>query len=240
MKLLIGIATYQRLEKLQRCLSSIMVNTHRPGAPQAKIVIVSDDNDKTANALIGMDHKFTTEDILVQPSRKYVIGAWNRVVQENIDKEWDGFIGLCDDVELFPNCLESVAQEMHIRFSDTDGVIGISQECPGRFDYTYKPYGQTLMGRKFVESYKEAAYQICCPFYTHFYQDEEMWQYASSLGKTCHSVNARLNHYHPGFKPEEKDDTHFIVRTNGLQQQDTTIFKRRQAEGKLWGRSWEL
>ena len=54
------------------------------------------------------------------------------------------------------------------------------------------------------------------------------------------SLEAKLNHYHPGFKPEEIDTTHGIVRVPGLQQRDITLFNRRQYEGKLWGKSWEL
>lgn len=239
MKLLIGIATYQRIEKLKRLLESLKKQTY----DNFIISVICDDKDFETEKYIRSleDYKLGHIGVTVQDSRRYVIGAWNTCVQGYVNTfaDFDGFIGLCDDVELFPNCFEMLVWTMQKRFPDYDGVIGISQECPGRPDYTYKPYGQTLMGRKFIERYREAGYQICCPYYKHFYQDEEMWKYATSLGKAYHSLDAKLNHYHPGFKPEEKDNTHFIVRTGGVQQGDTAIFNRRQSEGKLWGRTWE-
>ena len=78
----------------------------------------------------------------------------------------------------------------------------------------------------------------CCPFYTHFFQDEEMWKYASSMNKAVHSQKAILNHYHPAFKKDELDSTHAIVRTSELLNKDQEIFNRRQKEHKIWGDSF--
>ena len=109
---------------------------------------------------LGMVKENLKSFLLTQPGE--------RVIQENISREWDGFIGLCDDVELLPNTLEKAVLLHNQKFFDTDGVVGFAQDCPGYPRYTFKWFGQTLIGRKFVERYRDANYQICCPDYYHF------------------------------------------------------------------------
>jgi hypothetical protein len=230
MKILIGIATYKRPEKLKRLLRSIENQNYK----NFDVAIAFDNGDIESISALGEWN--IPLFLCVMPKQSYVIGCWNKLHQL---KGYDAHLMLCDDVELFPDCLENAVKELEEKFPDLDGVIGITQECPGRLDYTYKPFGQTLMGRKFIDRYKEVNYQVCCPYYVHFSQDCEMWQFMSELGKTYHSDKARLYHYHPAFKPEEIDATHAIVRVPTIFQKDIETFKKRQAEGKLWGRSFE-
>ena len=236
MKLLIGIATYQRTKKLQRLLLSLHNSTYK----NFDIEIVADNNDlNTSNEI-----KYLNADMVVkvQPEHKYVIGAWNRIVQENIHKKWDGFIGLCDDVELKPDALQNIVN-MHGRtFPDTDGVLGFKQECPGHPEYSFKWFGQTLMGRKFVERYKDANYQICCPDYRHFCQDSEMGEYAHSLNKFFACEEAVLQHYHPCFVKEEIDNTHNLIRLGKYspKNHDYKMQKIRKNSGFLWGKNFQL
>jgi glycosyltransferase involved in cell wall biosynthesis len=237
MKLLIGIATYRRIEKLKRCLDSIFSSTYT----NYQVVVVSDNNDfETAEFLKNSDYPNLKVD--VQPSRQFVIGAWNKVVKENVYHDFDGFIGLCDDVELLPSTLEMAFLSHATLFSDTDGVVGFNQKCPGRDDYTFKWYGQTLIGRKFIERYSKANYQICCPDYKHFYQDEEMFYYAHSLGKFAPCKEALLYHYHPSFLPNEKDETHDIVRLGicSPKKYDFDVYTQRRKLGYLWGSDFNL
>jgi hypothetical protein len=97
------------------------------------------------------------------------------------------------------------------------------------------------MGRKFVERYKHVDYQICCPAYSHFFQDEEMWQYSSSLGKFHESKTAVLKHFHPSFCGNI-DEAHNNIRfgENSPKQHDDKMFERRQKLGLIWGKSFSL
>lgn len=236
MKILIGIATYHRIEKLHRCIKSIKASTHQ----DFEIMVVCDNLDlDTAEEIKAIYPEIIVD---VQPSHKYVIGAWNLCIQSNINEPWDAFLGLCDDVELNPDALEQAIKVMSASFKDGDGVVGFKQECPGYPNYTFTWYGQTLIGRKFIERYKEVDYQICAPMYKHFYQDQELFEYANSLNKFEKADKAILKHYHPGFIKEEHDETHDVIRKgkNSPKKYDIELFNKRQKENKIWGLSWEL
>lgn len=240
MKVLIGIATYKRPEKLKRCIDSILNSTHQ----DFHIVVVCDNNDWDTHEFLLKKYDINLPLYsFIQPEHKYVIGAWNKVVNLNIPYPyWQSFIGLCDDVELEPNALEKAIQTHQKRFPDTDGVVGFKQVCPGHNNYNFKWFGQTLMGRKFIERYKDVNYQICAPMYSHFFQDEEMYDFANSLNKFEVCPQAILKHYHPGFVKSEIDETHNITRDghNSPKKRDTEIFNRRRLEGKIWGKTWEI
>lgn len=235
MKLLIAIATYKRTAKLQRCIDSILASKHK----DYQIIIIADNNDIETDVYVSrMGYGFAVD---IQPEHKFVIGAWNHAVQKYfIPGRFDGFIGLCDDVELKPDTLSNAVTAMEQNFSDYDGVIGFKQECPGHPEYTFKWFGQTLMGRKFVERYREVEYQICCPFYSHFYQDEEMYKFAHSMGKFHCEEDACLYHYHPAFVKEEMDATHNVIRAGIVspQAKDTAIYQRRLKRKLIWGLTW--
>lgn len=237
MSLLISIPTYKRIEKLKRLLKSLESQTFQDFI----IHVVCDNNDLKSAKIIKelYPHIYLT----VHDSHKFVIGTWNLSVQQIfIDGNFSYFCGFCDDVSLPPEALQEAVLDMEYMFPDTDGVIGFRQECPGYENYTFKWFGQTLMGRKFIERYKEVNYQICCPDYKHFFQDEEMGEFASSLGKFHRSSNALLYHYHPGFIKEEKDETHDIVRSGNLspKKHDEKIRELRIKANYLWGRTWNL
>ena len=239
MKLLIGIATYKRKEKLLRCIQSIKNSSYK----NFEIVIVADNYDKQTQTYLYETLGYSGFVCEVQPSQEFVIGAWNRIVQRYFFQcSFDGFIGLCDDVELYPESLEHAVKAHQEYFPDTDGIIGFRQECPGHPEYSFKWFGQTLMGRKFIERYATANYQICCPDYKHFYQDEEMYEYSSSLGKFKECESAILNHYHPGFIKTEMDETHTIIRKGPESpiKHDQTIRAMRKNSGYLWGRDFNL
>jgi glycosyltransferase involved in cell wall biosynthesis len=234
MKILIGIATFQRPEKLQRLLESLKNQTHQ----DFEVCVAFDNNDTNQKGLRNWDRAISTIRLDYQG---YVVGCWNRIhaLRGSAESKSDAHLMLCDDVELFPDCLEIACRDLANVFPDTDGVIGLTQECPGRGDYSYKPFGQTLMGGKFLERYSRVGYKLCCPYFHHFFQDEEMYIYAASLRKFYHSPEAKLYHYHPAFKPAEMDSTHKLARIPTVFQHDVDTFKRRQSSGRLWGKNWD-
>ena len=250
MKILIGIATYQRTGKLQRCLDSIKASNYW----NYEIVVVADNSDQATDQYLSAN-KNLFWDVVVQDRQGFVIGGWNRIVKDYFNdmiKEWesettfveepfDAFLGLVDDVELSEDTLEKAVQAHRFHFPDGDGVVGLHQTCPGHPEYTFKWYGQTLMGRKFIERYREVDYQICCPYYKWSHQDEEMFQYANSLGKFKECPEASLRHYHPSFIAGERDSTHDIVRfgSDSPKLHDLQVFADRQKRGLIWGKDWE-
>lgn len=230
----IVIPTYKRIEKLDRCIESIFKSTWEV----LNVFVYADNQDTQTKDFLALKYPF---DVFckVNLEHKYVIGGWNDFTKTLFNADWQIMMWCVDDVELYPDCLEKAVQAMHEHFPDYDGVVGISQECPGHEEYTYKPYGQVLLGKKFIERYKEANYAVCCPAYTHFFQDEEMWQYATSINKFYHCKEALLKHYHPAFIKSEMDATHPIVR-GAVFQRDRQIFAQRQSQNLIWGKTWQM
>lgn len=242
MKLLLAIATYKRPEKLLRCLNSIMHSTYK----NYDVLIIADNNDFETETLIKeiSDYPFGGNklSVVVQPKQSFVIGAWNKAIQEHfINGNYDAFLGLCDDVELKSNCLEQAVRNHQKWFKDGDGVIGLNQECHNHPEYTFKWFGQTLMGRKFIDRYIQAKYQICCPDYFHFMQDEEMFTFANSIGKFMCAKEAILYHDHPSFTGNT-DETHHLIRNgkNSPKKHDFEMQKKRQLKGYCWGKDFNL
>ena len=231
MKILIGIATYKRPEKLKRLLASIASQSYT----NYKVVIMFDNNDSESMFEVVKYYGYMDIKWCVRKTQGYVIGCWNDIHKI---QGYDAHLMLCDDVELQEKTLETAVHALKIAGNDT--VIGISQECPGCPTYTIKPYGQTLMGKKFVESFKNVDYQVCCPDYFHWFQDQEMYEYMGSIGKFIYCEEAVLNHYHPCFVREEMDETHNVVRGNEVSGMDKSTFEERQSRGLRWGKTFDL
>jgi glycosyltransferase involved in cell wall biosynthesis len=231
MKVLIGIATYKRPEKLKRLLASIESQSY----PDYKVVIMFDNNDTESMHEVAKYYGHMDIEWCVRKTSGYVIGCWNDIHKI---KGYDAHLMLCDDVELHKNSLETAVHALKRAGSDT--VIGFSQECPGTPNYTFKPYGQTLMGKEFIESFKDVDYQVCCPDYFHWFQDQEMYEHMNSIGKFVYCEEAVLNHYHPCFVKSEMDSTHDIVRGNSISAIDRSTFEQRKSKGLRWGNSFKL
>lgn len=238
MKIDIVIPTYRRAKKLKRCLDSIIAQTH---IDWSCCVIVNGGDKETFDLLI--DYEAKDDRIWFKsPATSYVIDSWNYYFRNftlsHIARTQDAVAWIVDDVELFPNYLEELAKSMEANYPDLDGVIGAKQICPGRDDYKFKWFGQVLIGKKFIERYKDVHYQVCCPFYTHFFQDEELWTYANSLGKFINCESAVLKHFHPAFVPEEMDETHSRIRDD-IKRNDQSVHELRLRKNLIWGQSWQ-
>lgn len=231
-KIAVVIPTYKRPDKLKRLLRSLDKQTYK----DFDVFIYFDNCDYESSLHIDplnySFHIYTT----VNTEQKYVIGSWNHFFSTSTG--YEAVQWLVDDVELTNNFLEEAYNCLIKNFPDTDGVIGTKQACPGHSNYTFKWYGQAMIGRKFIERYKDVNYQVCCPHYFHFYQDEELWMYASSLNKFIECPTALLYHYHPAFAKEEIDSTHPIVRGN-VMVEDKTIYNQRRSQGLIWGKTWD-
>ena len=230
MKVLIGIATYQRVGKLKRLLKSIQNQTYK----DYDVLVVCDNKDEETYSALYKEFPVMFR---VMPEQSYVIGCWNAV---HSFSGYDAHLTLCDDVELLPDCLEKVVKELQENFSDKDGVIGITQLYPGKDNVFFQPTGQVLIGNKFLERYKEVGYQVCCPNYRQWYQDEELLEYSMGLKKFRLAKEAKLIHHHPCFYPSEMDHTHTLVRNNSVQIGDKQIYQKRLSKKLIWGKSWEL
>lgn len=93
----IVIPTWQRPEKLARCLASIQRQTY----PAIRVHAVEDTD------------------------RLFAFGVWNRFLASWA--EGDLFVYLCDDTELDPGCIAAAVDEFELRWPDTDGVVGFHQ-----------------------------------------------------------------------------------------------------------------
>lgn len=233
------IPTYKRIKKLERCLKSLEAQTYK----DFSIHIYCDNNDTDTYNWLA-DYKQHRVYSTLNSKQEFVIGSWNKFFTGNFSykyitkTDYDAVLWCVDDVELYPNTIAEAVACMIKNFPDLDGVVGLKQECPGRPEYTFKWFGQCLIGRKFIERYTKSGHEVCCPDYHHFYQDEELWEFASGLGKFVNCEEALLKHYHPGFLPEELDSTHPMVR-GSIKDIDNATYGERKHKNLLWGESWK-
>jgi hypothetical protein len=193
--------------------------------------VVFDDSD--INSLEVLSNYHFPVMTCVKSTKNYSVGCWNEVHQI---KGFDAHLMLSDDLELEYNCLKNLVNDMEVNFPDTDGVIGIPQDSENE---QYRPsLSHMMIGEKFIERYTPRQRQVSCPFYYHFFQREELYEYAKLLRKFHHSSTAKLIPHNHLFNQDERDSTYALIKE--LYQKDVETFKTRQYEGKLWGREWEV
>lgn len=232
--ILVGISTYNRPKKLVRLLSSLQIQTYK----DFHTMIVFDNMDyDSQDALLSVN--LPIRRMVVNDEQGFVIGCWN-LIHEELYGDYNAHLMLVDDVELHPTCIGEAVRCMQEHFPDTDGIIGITQQCPGHPEYTWKEFGQVLIGRKFIERFEEVDYKVHCPKYLHFYQDEELWMYAKKLDKFKLCPTAVLDHFHPSYIREEMDVTHNVTRGKGqVLNTDKKLFLERRSKNLLWGESFD-
>jgi hypothetical protein len=121
----IVIPTWQRTEKLARCLASIERQTY----PNIRVHPIEDTD------------------------RLFAFGVWNRFLRDWApgSDAGDLFVYLCDDVELDPGCIAAAVDAMR---ADTDYVVGFHQSnIFGKGGWCRSAMG--MVGRAFAERYPD-------------------------------------------------------------------------------------
>lgn len=236
MRVDIVIPTINRAKKLDRCLASIINQDYQ----NYEVCVIMNDCGRQDTIEVVDKYDFSKFWYKIPGNNLGVGGAWNYYFTNFFERRNpDAVLWLVDDVEVLSYTIEKAVGCMLINFPDTDGVVGLAQECPGNPNYTFKWYGQVLLGNKFIKRYKEVNYQVCCPVYFHWFQDQEMYTYASSLNKFVECPEAKLFHYHPAFVKGEKDTTHALTRGH-MMNKDKIVRQLRLDRNLNWGNSWTL
>ena len=236
MEFTIVIPTFKRIQKLERCVSSILKQTHQ----DFRIYVMADNNDiETFNHIKDTYKDNDKIEPFIVLDHQYVMGCWNLFTREdntfNLIK--DAMVWVVDDTELLPDCLEKLNETFLKHFPDKDGMVGISQIYPLMTEAHWKENGQCAIGKAFIERFPQR--QVCCPDYRFFYQDEEVLEYAKSVNKFVLCREAKLIHHSANFYKNEMDETHKIPRDE-IKSKDMLTYKRRKKKDLCWGKSWEL
>ena len=225
----IAISTYNRVEKLDRCINSVLASTFK----NTEIFVYCDNRDISSYEYIKRQYPGIL--VTLNQTAKYVVKNWNDYFKY-CSKEHDASLWLVADAELFRDTLEKAYNCLIQNYSDLDGAVGLHQICPGFPQYQYKPSGLSMLGRKFIERYKEADYQVCCPDYIHF-SNGEFYKYVTSINKFTLCEEAKVFHYHPSYNKAWADETHFAVRDEIIKADKHTAIAR---EHLIWGREFTL
>lgn len=148
--------------------------------------------------------------------------------------ESDIVIFLADDTEVTSNIVKICKKEMHKRFPDMDGMLGLNQTNLPEKENCHE-FSFPVLGRAFIDRFPNR--NVFCPFYGHYYGDTELGLYAKSIGKFHFCKEAEIIHYHPFFSDRKQDQTWMIAHRR--MQGDMALFKDRQSRGKLWGKDFE-
>jgi hypothetical protein len=227
----IVIPTFHRLEKLSRFTKSYF----RGDITDTKLYVYFDNND--VESCEEFKKRFPDVSTIVLNKQYRAFRIWNLHLKTMAS---DGLFYICDDTELYPDCLKKAMQYMKLKFRDGDGVIGINQrnimlERGGR---GFCQSGMGLIGKKFVERFPER--RVFCPEYVSFKADNELGQFAEKNRKFWFAKDAALIHYHPRFfKSDGEDEAHLIVRDIQVEI-DRKIYAERQTKKLLWGKSFEI
>ena len=227
-KVKIGIATYNRVKKLERLLASIKNQTL--SSKHFDVTILYDYDDAPTVWFLQNNKELNS---ICFHQKAFVIEKWNTFHEQSGGM---AHATLVDDVELDVHCLEKAVNTLLDNYPDYDGVIGLSQECPGQPNYKFQPTGQILVGSKFLDRYPQR--HICCPKYVQWYQDEELLTFATELGKFKLCSEAKMIHYHPAYVKGEMDSTHPLSR-NEIYLKDTKLHNVRKLSGKIWGKTFD-
>lgn len=227
MKLEVVIPSRGRIEKLTKCLNSILLASRDLKDIKIKIYLDKDEEILHFKNLLGDLPEI--ELFLLQNYR--VPDFWNQRFKES---KSDILIYLNDDIELFDDCLIQIINYFEVNFPDLDGVVGINQININSPDKVQAAFG--AVGIKYSERFPER--QVFCPDYNRFYGDYELWRFAKEVNKFVFGERALLNHYHPCTNRKLEDDTHVQVRK--FLPNDKEIFRKRQELNLLWGRDFKL
>ena len=228
MKILIAIPSIGRLEKLERCINSIVKCRDKCQEHTVELAVFfnrQSEADYLTEKYKGLP--WITAHMINGEHRSPSL--WNFILQKF---ECDCLCYLSDDLELDYNCIHNGLQCMLKNFPDLDGVVGffIKNFPPDRV--VQASFG--LIGKKFADRFPDR--KVFCPDYYKFWIDKELEDYATSIGKFIYCAGASLIHYHPAHSKEDADQTHRDVRNYIMR--DITTRNERQKRNYLWGKDF--
>ena len=219
------IPTYNRREKLERCLTSIMCQIlidKKLDKHQIKIFVYFDNNDEKTYKYIK--ERYDVKCILLK-EQNLIFKISNYHFRNSSS---DGVFYFADDLELLPNYLNNSINALIGHFPDLDGVIGIYQynlyEILKKSGFCQSAH--CLIGRKYINRFPNQ--QVFCPDYRHFVADVELEHYAKRIGKFYFGKEIRLNHFTPEFYPDIKDENRKNTRNNAMFIDGTTEKKKKK------------
>jgi hypothetical protein len=220
--------TFHRKERLLKMLGSVE-EARKLLDCYSYVYVYYSDKEEFEKDTVGLKNYNIFTRLLDKPYKASQF--WNDHIRKN---NADVYVYINDDVELHPQCLSFVVNEMNTYYPDLDGVIGITQinapieqACHGAFG---------AIGSKFANRFPDRK-AMCEDFYS-FYFDNELYEYAKSVNKFHLSSNATLVHFHPSFTGLKPDETH---HSNRIHLRDDKITNnRRRNKGLLWGRDFTL
>lgn len=189
---------------------------------------------RCVNSILANDFKDWRLVINYDIKHEFVFKVWSRELR-TMQHPWT--LCICDDVELYPDCLSILARKCEELFPDTDGLIGFNQANIPPDKEGYSKSAQAIVGRKFVERFGD--HPVYCPDYRSFGADAELGHFARLIDKFYWCEEAKLTHYHPAHCPEEIDETHHIVRAGNIVQIDNDKYQQRVVKlGWTWGKDF--
>lgn len=212
----IVIPTYQRFNKLVRCIKSI------PDDSNITVYIYFDNRDMETYAKVKAEFPNRFLSFTVMERKSQAFGIWNFHAQSC---SADIMVYLCDDTELLPETLSNVEKHFEEKFPDTDGVVTFYQTNIKGSDSA-----MGCIGRKFIERYPNG--EVFNPNYVSFYADTDVGDYAKKLSKFHFGTDCGIIHYHP-VSGEPMDSTHHVIRGKD-KTIDMKINKIRKAKGILY------
>lgn len=231
----IVIPTLNRLEKLKRMLASV------PKLDWVKAKIVFD-NDPIRHPHEKDRHscpqqsQFIRSDWYRDEEKRKVIGS---IISMEMHRGsaacrnyitplcMDGVLPATDDVVFRPGAFEKMLKQFNDTFPDDDGVLGIRQHNEEK---RFHPTGVCLVGQQFLQRYPGKL--LYYPRYFHF-AAQEIWWHAETVKRFAVTEEILLDHLHPGFMPEEMDETHKITASH--RTLDHMVRNARKKAGSIWG-----
>jgi len=230
MKIFAAIPSYNRQDKLIKCIESIERNKEHLG--EHKLILGLYFN--TTQEVEFFEELYGKTD-WVYPffinEEHRAPDLWNSILTKN---QSDLVCYLSDDLELEPHCMINAIDCMNNMFPDLDGVVGLSITNFPENRVVQASFG--LIGTKFADRFPDR--HVFCPEYSKFCIDKELEIYAKSINRFHYCTAARLYHHHPAHSKSAPDETHIHVRKHLLI--DMQMRTKRQEKGYLWGKNFEL
>lgn len=223
----IVIPSKWRLEKLNRCLSSIFDSSNNTKAQVFLYLKFSEPHEHEHYKTILENLDFVKCELINSYS---VPSFWNSHLNTMTS---DLLMYINDDIILHPDTLEVINQEYLLHFPKLDGVMGLNQVNIPEEQAVEGAFG--VIGRNYCKRFPNN--QAWCPDYHRFWADYELWQYSKSINKFYFCRNAKLEHFHPAFGGTN-DATHKDVRR--YLSQDKATYRKRKDLGCLWGKNFTL